>query len=187
MKVDLASNSAAIIKADKMRMECLRTVRALNLPDWFIAAGFVRNAIWDHQHHLPMTSLNDIDVVYFDHNDCSLETEANYTAVLRQQMQHVHWDVKNQARMHHKHQHPPYQDSADAISRWVELPTCVGVRLTADNRLIFTAAYGLEHNWSLHVSINPDYPRPAVYQQRIQDKKWQVLWPKLTIMTADYS
>ncbi|WP_232568808.1 nucleotidyltransferase family protein [Photobacterium iliopiscarium] len=184
---DLVSDTAVVIEADSIRMECLQAVRALNLPDWFIAAGFVRNAIWDHLHHLPMTPLNDVDVVYFDPNDCSLATEAHYAALLQQQLPMINWEVKNQARMHLKHQHSPYKNSADAISRWVEVPTCVGVRLTVENQFIFTAAYGLEHNWSLHVSINPHYPRPAVYQQRIRDKKWQVLWPRLKILTADYS
>ncbi|SMY16024.1 nucleotidyltransferase family protein [Photobacterium aquimaris] len=182
---DLVFETAAVIERDSIRMACLRAVRELNLPDWFIAAGFVRNAIWDHLHDLPMTPLNDIDVVYFDPHDCSLATEAHYVALLQQQLPHFNWEVKNQARMHIKHQHQAYQNSADAISRWVEIPTCVGVRLIADNSLIFTAAYGLEHNWSLHVSINPHYPRPAIYQQRIQDKNWQVLWPNLMIMTAD--
>ena len=184
---DLVVKTAAVIDDDPLRMACLRAVQTLNLPDWFIAAGFVRNAIWDHLHHLPMTPLNDVDVVYFDPNDCSLVTEAHYAALLQQQLPMINWDVKNQARMHLKHQHSPYKNSADAISRWVEVPTCVGVRLTVENQFIFTAAYGLEHNWSLHVSINPHYPRPAVYQQRIRDKKWQVLWPRLKILTADYS
>ncbi|MEC6813512.1 nucleotidyltransferase family protein [Photobacterium toruni] len=182
---DLVANTAAVIEADPFRMACLRAVKSLHLPDWFIAAGFVRNAIWDHLHHFPMTTLNDVDVVYFDPNDCSLTTEAYYTALLQQQLPMVNWEVKNQARMHLKHQHLPYKNSAEAISRWVEIPTCVGVQLTTDNHLIFTAAYGLEHNWSLHVSINPHYPRPAVYQQRIRDKKWQVLWPRLMILTAE--
>lgn len=72
------SDTAVVIEADSIRMECLQAVRALNLPDWFIAAGFVRNAIWDHLHSLPMTPLNDVDVVYFDPDDCSLATEAHY-------------------------------------------------------------------------------------------------------------
>ena len=41
---DLAVKTAAVIDDDPLRMACLRAVQTLNLPDWFIAAGFVRIA-----------------------------------------------------------------------------------------------------------------------------------------------
>lgn len=39
-----------IIGSDARRMEILKAVRTLELPDWIIGAGFVRNPIWDHLH-----------------------------------------------------------------------------------------------------------------------------------------
>ena len=83
--------------------------------------------------------------------------------------------------MHKKHGHPPYTSTTDGLSRWVEVPTCVGVRLTEDNKLEFTAPFGLLENWSLKVKINPDFPRPEVFRQRVNDKSWRTLWPKLQI------
>ncbi|WP_334019034.1 nucleotidyltransferase family protein [Alteromonas sp. S015] len=55
-----------IIKRDPFRVRCLRALRALDLPQGYIGAGFVRNAIWDalHERATP-TPLNDIDVIYF--------------------------------------------------------------------------------------------------------------------------
>ena len=41
---------ARIIADDAIAMEQLRAVRSLDLPDWCIAAGFVRNRVWDHLH-----------------------------------------------------------------------------------------------------------------------------------------
>src|SRR5712664_2713902 len=41
---------ADIIAQDPVGMEQLRSVRTLDLPDWCIAAGFVRNRVWDHLH-----------------------------------------------------------------------------------------------------------------------------------------
>ena len=41
---------ARIIAEDAIAMEQLRAVRELALPDWCIAAGFVRNRVWDHLH-----------------------------------------------------------------------------------------------------------------------------------------
>ena len=47
--------------------ECLEAVSSLWLPDWYIAAGFLRNAIWDALHAKSVrTPLNDIDVIYYD-------------------------------------------------------------------------------------------------------------------------
>lgn len=37
-----------LIEADALRMRALRAVRTLDLPDWLIAAGFVRNLVWDN-------------------------------------------------------------------------------------------------------------------------------------------
>lgn len=176
--------TAALLQADPFRLACLQAVRALALPDWYLAAGFLRNAIWDAVHQQPMTALNDIDVVFFDRSlqgDRCLALEQALETRLQQQFSGQRFEVRNQARMHLKHGMAPYQNCADGIRRWVEQPTCVGVRLTADDQLQFYAPFGLALNWSLQVAINPDFPQPAVYQQRIQQKGWQQHWPGLQI------
>ncbi|MGF1760656.1 nucleotidyltransferase family protein [Photobacterium sagamiensis] len=161
-------------------MACLIAAREVNLPDWYLGAGFLRNAIWDHLHQkTEMTPLNDVDLVYFDPSDTSLKTEQIITAKLVAMCPDVEWEVRNQARMHEKHGHSPYQNTSDGISRWVEVPTCVGVRLELSDEFTFTAPFGLEENWLLDVKINPQNPQPAIYQQRIQSKNWQQIWPKL--------
>lgn len=55
-----------LIQADPERMPLLKTVAALALPDCYIAAGFVRNMVWDYLHDYDATPLNDVDVVFFD-------------------------------------------------------------------------------------------------------------------------
>ena len=57
----------AMLRRDKQRMRLLQAVRALQLPDCFIAAGFVRNMVWDALHDYPLTPLNDVDVIYYDY------------------------------------------------------------------------------------------------------------------------
>ena len=55
-----------IIKRDPFRMDCLHALRTIDLPQGYIGAGFVRNAIWDELHEkVKPTPLNDIDVIYF--------------------------------------------------------------------------------------------------------------------------
>ena len=136
-----------------------------------------------------MTPLNDIDLVFYQPFDCNdaqqyaaaLAQERQLAAQLNQQLPTQCFEVRNQARMHLKHGHPPYQHCTDGIRRWVELPTCVGVRLTATGQFEFAAPYGLALNWSLEVQMNADFPQPALYRQRIQSKGWQQLWPQLHI------
>ena len=55
-------------------MSILRIVQALQLNDCWIAAGVIRNKVWDYLHNT-QTEINDIDVIYFDEFDSSIETE----------------------------------------------------------------------------------------------------------------
>lgn len=161
-------------------MACLRAAREVALPNWYIGAGFLRNAIWDHLHQKQeMTPLNDVDLVYFDPQSVSSQRELEMAHQLSTVCPDVAWEVKNQARMHIRHGHSPYRNTSDGISRWVEVPTCVGVRLTEEDDFVFTAPLGLEENWSLVVRINPDYSQPELYRQRIKEKGWQQIWPEL--------
>jgi len=59
----------SILSADPLRVSALRAVAILELPDAWLAAGFVRNAVWDARHGYPPTPLNDLDVIFFDAED----------------------------------------------------------------------------------------------------------------------
>ncbi|MGH7768725.1 MAG: nucleotidyltransferase family protein, partial [Candidatus Binatia bacterium] len=163
-------------------MRCLRTVEAMRLPDCYLAAGFLRNAIWDFLHEKPSrTPLNDVDVVYFDPGDATGASESGIETLLRANMPEVNWEVRNQARMHLKSGHERYRDSAHAVRHWPEIPTCVAIRIEADD-LKIVAPYGLEVNWSLRVTPNPLVPYPAaLYNDRIRSKHWLEHWPKLEV------
>ncbi|GGW80293.1 nitrate reductase [Alteromonas halophila] len=165
-------------------MRCLRAVRELSLPDWFIAAGFVRNAIWDALHEQSSTPLNDVDLVYYDKDNVSRDSEMRLQERLTSLCPDAVWQVKNQARMHTKYGRAPYTDCSDAIAHWIELPTCVGVRLQPDDGLLVCAPFGLSAVFSLQVAINPRYPQPAVFRQRVKQKNWQANWPQLHIVSA---
>src|SRR5260221_7689566 len=89
-----------IIAQHPVGMEQLRSVRSLALPDWCIAAGFVRNRVWDHLHGIvPPRPTADIDVLYYDAADLSKETEQGFEARLSALVL-APWQVRNQARMH---------------------------------------------------------------------------------------
>jgi len=63
-----------LLELDELRLNALECVRLLNLPDCYLAAGFVRNLVWDFLHQMPSpTPLNDVDVIYFDANESNPE------------------------------------------------------------------------------------------------------------------
>jgi hypothetical protein len=175
-----------LVRSDPWMMRCLRAVEAMRLPDWYLASGFLRNAIWDCLHEKrSRTPLNDIDVVYFDRGDPTGAAEPRIETELRMRLPEVKWEVRNQARMHVKSGHDPYRDSAHAVGHWPETPTCVAIRMEPNGALRIVAPYSLEENWSLRVTPNPLVRYPAaLYNERIRSKRWLEHWPKLQVEWA---
>ena len=129
----------AHVREDARMMRTLRTVRDLQLPDWWIAAGFLRNKVWDilHEYHEP-TPLNDVDVVYFDERNADEDDDSEWERRLKRIDPSTPWSVKNQARMHLRNGHSPYESATDAMSRWPEtaLEPCVDQVLFLEFRMI---------------------------------------------------
>nr|WP_246604267.1 nucleotidyltransferase family protein [Alteromonas lipotrueae] len=169
-------------------MQCLAALKSLQLPQGYLAAGFLRNAIWDDSHgYKKPTPLNDIDVIYFNPSDTSKESELHIENALSAQVPSAHWQVKNQARMHVHHGHNAYKDCEEAISYWIEQETCVAIRLCPNkegDKFDMLAPYGLSSNFAGTISINPRHPRGDVFTQRVKTKNWLVTWPQLTLDSA---
>lgn len=162
-------------------MEILSHVRDLDLPDWYVAAGTIRNTIWNYLHGYDThKNQNDIDVVYFDPHNLSIAKEKESEEILKNISPHLIWEVKNQAR---KNPMGPQVGSAcRSIAFWSETPTCVGVRLENDNTLTICAPHGLDDLFNLVVRPIPKpYQRLELYQERIKKKQWDKIWPKLRI------
>lgn len=175
-----------LVRRDGWRMNCLRAAAAMRLPDCYIAAGFLRSAVWDALHEKPArTPLNDVDVVYYDPADLDPATEVRIEATLRARLPDVKWEVRNQARTHLRNHHAPYRDTEHAIAHWIETPTCVGIRLEPDGTLKVVAPHGIEANWSLRVSPNPVVAYPAaLFNERVRQKRWLEVWPRLRVEWA---
>ena len=168
-----------IILSDEWMMAILKKHTELNLPDSWIGAGFVRNKVWDLLHHYKeRTPLNDIDIIYFDKSDNvnSKEQENKFGAYFPE----LKFSFKNQAIMHKKHGHACYQNSEDSISHWVETATAVAIRWNG-KELEYLAPYGLKDLFSL--ALNPtDLSKTEVSKQRVEEKRWLELWPRLILM-----
>src|SRR5262249_20762208 len=95
-----SADIAAFIGSNTEMMRQLGAVAELQLPDAWIGAGFVRNAVWDALTGRGPAALNDVDVVYFDRSDLRAERDRSVEADLVRTIASAPWSVKNQARMH---------------------------------------------------------------------------------------
>lgn len=170
------------LERDSYRMDALEVASRLGLKDWCLAAGFVRNLVWDRLHgYSQSTPLNDIDLIYFDPEHPEEEFDREHEAQLHRNSRHP-WSVKNQARMHLRNEDAPYVSTSDAMSYWVEVETAVGARLTAEGSISLVAPFGLEALFSGTVTLNRQRPKLEAFQTRVNSKKWLALWPCLKLI-----
>ncbi len=176
-----------LIHEDKWMMDVLSTAEKLNLPDWLIGAGFVRNKVWDYLHGYQREKVdtNDIDLVYFDPSgndenaDKKLSEEFNIKTGL-------HWEIVNEAYAHKWYtiKPPPYTSCGDAVSKWPETSTCVGVKIE-NGELKLIAPYGIEDLVNLIVRPSQAFIDEGnvknVVAERVKKKKWLEKWPKLKL------
>lgn len=179
---ELVAAVAAAVARRPGHMRILRRVAALGLPDCWVGAGFVRNAVWDDLHgHSEPTPFVDVDVVYFDPRDPTSSADQDYRAKLMAAEPDIPWSVKNQARMHLRNQDTPYGSTAEALTHWPEICTAVAVRLR-DGGVEVLAPFGLQDLFAMVVRPTPHFQSKLdVYRARLLAKRWQLRWPGLRI------
>lgn len=178
----------AIIAADPLRSRILRLVQELELPDCWVAAGFVRSAIWDHLHQRSTSPLPlDVDVIWFDSGRASAELDSHIEAALRCKDQTIGWSVKNQARMHFRNGDSSYSSAVDAMTHWPETATAAAVRLGVGGMVEVAAPLGLDDLFNLVVRPTAKFQadKRQVYLNRLRSKKWLETWPNLKIVPID--
>ena len=166
-------------------MKILTIIRDLDLKDSWLAAGSVRNFIWNLlSDKSPFDSETDVDVIFFD-PDVSYEETVSLESKLREDFPQYQWELKNQVYMHlHSPHTVPYISSCDAMAKYPERCTAIGLRLHADATLEFFAPYGIEDILKFQVSPTPHFleneDRMKLYQERLSKKNWQEKWENLT-------
>lgn len=147
--------------------------------DW---CGFLRNKVWDYLHGIKrdIADTNDIDLVYLDRENVSEENDY----VLSEKMSGtlgLCWEIVNQAYTHGWHNHKWYMSTSEAISHWVETPTCVAVTLE-EGELEIIAPHGISDLVNLIVRPSPTRTDNLdLFYKRIEDKQWLLKWPKLKV------
>jgi len=170
-----------LLQNDPWRMDALCCLREHGPEEAWLAAGFLRNAVWDSLHgHRQATPLNDLDVVYFDPEEADADAFVGYERRLARACPGVTWQVRNQAWMHRRNGDAPYRDLEDALAHWPERETAVAVRLGADDQLQCLAVFGWDSLFDLQLTPGPHRPL-ALLEQRAASKGWLQRWPRLRL------
>jgi hypothetical protein len=172
-----------LVKQDPIRLKALDCLRLLNLPQSYIAAGFVRNLVWDHLHQKTIaTPLNDVDVIYFDRDELNRNEFESYQKILKLMMPQLNWQVRNQAIMHERNGDKPYKSSLDAMSYWPEKETAVAIRQLTTGEFECNSAFDLASLFNLKISHNAKRDK-YIFEQRISAKGWLEQWPLLSVVS----
>ena len=178
-----------IISNQPELMLILRQIRSMHLSQGVLAAGAIRNSVWQVLHGQPVSLGTDIDVVFFDpkrpYNDnLAIQNQ------LQKQCPQYHWEVKNEVYMYayDTADAQPFADTYDAIAHFVETPTCVGAYLDDHDVLHLIAPYGVSDLVSLQCRLIPIFSAQTygdIYHDRIAKKQWASRWPLLHIIEPE--
>ncbi|GGF33269.1 hypothetical protein GCM10011611_44330 [Aliidongia dinghuensis] len=172
---------------NRANAEILRRLPALGLPEAYLVAGCLYQAVWNRlAGRAAEADIKDYDVFYFDGADLSWEAEDRVIRQARDLFADlgVEVEVKNQARVHLWYGqrfgagYPALTSVEDGIGRYLVACTCVGIR-AADGAL--HAPYGLAELWDGILRMNAANPRPALFQAKAES--YRARWPWLTIVS----
>ena len=163
----------------------------LELPDCWLVAGAVAQTVWNVASGRPTDAdIRDVDIVYFDGDDVSAESERRRERRTRSLFADsgFEFDVKNQARVHQWYaakfgsEIAPYLSVEQAIATLPTTATAVGVR-PGRGGLEICAPFGLGDLLGLIVRPNKRQITRAVYDAKIA--RWRRCWPNLTMIEWD--
>lgn len=185
-KLETKQDIIQLVMEDEWMMAVLHTAKSLNLPDWWVCAGFVRSKVWDYLHgYTERSPLADVDVIYYDLSNQDEAVEA-VRRQLRSLMPDVPWSVKNEARMHLINDIPPYSSAVDAMSKFPEIVTALGLTLDEQNKVLYQrlgeskTCRDFEVRPTPHFAESPELMKR--YEERLMKKNWKSRWWKVEII-----
>lgn len=170
-----------LLKADAWRMKVLFALRQTSLADGWIAAGFIRNMVWDHLSGItPCPPNEDVDILVFQPDDLSWDYENALEDKLKAVASDIPWSVRNQARMHERNGDDVYDNMVHAMAHWLETATSIAVRLDREDNIQFINAYGYDDLFKMILRpTHSGFSKIDQLTQRAHDKGWLARWPQL--------
>ena len=181
-----------ILKQNKNLMVMLDYISELNLQNIYIAAGSVFQTIWNYYDGRDLNfGIKDIDVIYYNNDDLSVEKDIEYYNLISKyaKSKNIEYeiDVSNEARMHlwqMKHNQgkkiEQYQNSEDAISKWIATVHAIGITKENDEIKVY-APYGLSDIFSKTIRpIKHENNSKELYDKKV--KSWNKRFKDLNII-----
>ena len=181
----------SILKQNKDIMSILDYLSKIKLPNFYIASGSVFQTIWNHLDNKPLNhNIKDIDIVYFDTDNLSQEYETDLENQIINYLKSINLnyeiDIHNEARMHlwkkdnENKNIDKYQNSEEAIEKWIATVQAVGITKENDTIKIF-APYGLSDIFSKTIRpIKHTTNSKELYTKKIES--WKKRFDNLNII-----
>lgn len=166
-------------------MDAVNILNKYRLPEATIAAGAVRNLVWDQKSGQPSSFLRDnIDIYYRDPSE-SYEQSITTQAEISQNNSLYLWNLHNIAlSSRHDDLIPQAKSINEAIAGFPEKCSAIGIQIDGNN-LTVIAPFGLVELFELEVNPSPSFekgmPKHEQYLQHIRFKHWQDRYPDLKI------
>ena len=160
----------------------------LDLPNCWLVAGAVVQTYWNSVHgYSPLHGVSDADIVYFEPDDLSEESEADHANRISDMFHDlaVRFDVKNEARVHLWYEErfgysiDAYTSAEAAIDTFPTTAGAIGIRPAGD-KIECYASFGFDDLLELVVRPNKRQITRSIYEQKIT--RWRSLWPRLEII-----
>lgn len=185
----LAQRFRAAVATDSVNVALLARLPGLALPDCWLVAGCLFQAVWNRQSGRPPgDGVSDYDVFYFDETDLSYDAEdriirrvAAATADLG-----VTVEVKNQARVHLWYRqrfgtdYPRLVSAKDGIDRFLIAGTCIGLGASSNNAGELYAPFGLADIFD--GLLRPNLGNQPGSRYAAKAESYRRRWPHLTII-----
>jgi hypothetical protein len=157
-----------IILSNSIIATVLPAIAQLDLPNWWLAGGAVRNTVWRSLFGQECDLfVKDFDIAFFDHVG-NREQELFAKSTLKTQFPEQEFDVKNQASFGNwRAGKMIFNSTEDGITNWLHTATAVGVRMNKQGEWQFFTPYGLDDLFKgiirptpIHIN-NPDADQKA--------------------------
>ena len=173
------------IQVDPEMMTVLAIIRDLNLADAWLAAGAVRNFIWNQLSGKPgFDATTDLDLVFEDPTISYEETQQIEQELKKTYPQYA-LGSENQVYMHqHSPGTAPYHSACDAVSKYPEQCTALAVRLRKEGQLELFLLMGQRISKTSSFSRLRIFSQPRAFNglYRADEKEnWQSKWPPLEV------
>lgn len=186
------SEFTAIVEACGWLEELLELLAARPQVELWLAAGTLRDVVWDTKFGdgFDPGRVRDVDIVYFDPAIEGLESDDQIEAELRREHPDIPWDVKNQATVHLWYPDrfgvtvPPLQSIEDAAATWPEFAVCIAVRRDREGELEIVAPHGLGDLLEGVWRRNPRRATVEEYERRLARKDPATRWPEVIVEDA---